>query len=208
MNMRRRQQEMTRRAILEAVGEEVAESGTLGFSVQAVANRAGVTHRTVYNHFPTREALQDAFAVHVEDVLRDKSQLTAAPDDDLTLARLVEMVPESFALFARFESEIRAYATLTLASRHPAKVATDRSLRFAKLLEDQARLPPDDARLVAAAIRMFMSSIGFHVLTEHLRLSTSEASAVTSWVTKTLLAAAQAGDLPKLEMNDDSGVDS
>ena len=52
----------TRTAILEAVAAEIAASGLTGFSIQGVADRAGVTHRTVYNHFPTREALNDARA--------------------------------------------------------------------------------------------------------------------------------------------------
>ena len=42
----------TRRAILDALAHVVVESKGFGFSVQEVADRAGVTHRTVYNHFP------------------------------------------------------------------------------------------------------------------------------------------------------------
>src|SRR5512134_1076600 len=61
----------TRRAILEAMVDVIMESDGIGFSVQAVADRAGVTHRTVYNHFPTREALNDAFAEHVEQALAE-----------------------------------------------------------------------------------------------------------------------------------------
>src|SRR6188474_1654380 len=69
MNLRERQMAETRRAILEAVAQEIAESGLTGFSIQGVADRAGVTHRTVYNHFPTRDALNDAFAEYVEQAL-------------------------------------------------------------------------------------------------------------------------------------------
>ena len=46
--------ERTRRAILEAMVDVIMEADGIGFSVQAVADRAGVTHRTIYNHFPTR----------------------------------------------------------------------------------------------------------------------------------------------------------
>ena len=59
----------TRRAILDALAAVIAETGGLGFSVQQVAERAGVTHRTVHNHFPTRDALNDALAEHVEDAM-------------------------------------------------------------------------------------------------------------------------------------------
>lgn len=59
----------TRRAILEAMVDVIMETDGIGFSVQAVADRAGVTHRTIYNHFPTREALCDAFSAYVDESL-------------------------------------------------------------------------------------------------------------------------------------------
>ncbi len=59
----------TRHAILEAMVDVIMEADGIGFSVQAVADRAGVTHRTIYNHFPTREALCDAFSDHVDELL-------------------------------------------------------------------------------------------------------------------------------------------
>lgn len=48
--------------------------------MQEVAKRAGVTHRTVYNHFPTREALSDALAAYVDERL---ASLGPAPDAQL-----------------------------------------------------------------------------------------------------------------------------
>jgi hypothetical protein len=38
----------TRRVILEAMVDVIMETDGIGFSVQAVADRAGVTHRTIY----------------------------------------------------------------------------------------------------------------------------------------------------------------
>src|SRR5918995_3132820 len=63
----------TRRAILEAMVDVIMDADGIGFSVQAVADRAGVTHRTIYNHFPTREALCDAFSDYVDEVLKASS---------------------------------------------------------------------------------------------------------------------------------------
>ena len=39
----------------------VLEDGVHAFSVATVAARAGISHRTVYRHFPTKEALLGAF---------------------------------------------------------------------------------------------------------------------------------------------------
>jgi AcrR family transcriptional regulator len=198
MNMRRRQQDSTREAILEALGQQIVASGPLGFSMQDVANRAGVTHRTVYNHFPTREALNDAFAVHVEEVIA-RGQAGRPPEEGALLGDLHGVVEDSYRLFTSHETHMRAYVMLMMASRAPAKVASDRTARFAKLVEAEAG-PRARGRghMIAAAIRMFISSTGFHVLTEHLRLSTAEATAVGTWAVRVLVAAVKSGDVPKV----------
>src|SRR6266702_4703733 len=49
--------EVTRKAIVEAAVDLLMERKSDGFSVQEVADRAGVTHRTVYRHFPPRQTL-------------------------------------------------------------------------------------------------------------------------------------------------------
>src|SRR4030095_12883026 len=63
----------TRRAILDAMVDVIMETDGIGFSVQAVADRAGVSHRTIYNHFPTRESLCDAFSDYVDELLEASS---------------------------------------------------------------------------------------------------------------------------------------
>src|SRR5512145_2612333 len=76
----------TRRAILEAMVDVIMETTDgIGFSVQAVADRAGVTHRTIYNHFPTREALCDDFSDYVDELLEASS---GAPEPTWSLASI------------------------------------------------------------------------------------------------------------------------
>src|SRR6266550_760079 len=50
----------TRQQLIEAVLELVMEDGADAVTVGAVAQRADVALRTVYNHFPSREALLEA----------------------------------------------------------------------------------------------------------------------------------------------------
>ena len=69
----------TRRAILEAMADVITETNGIGFSVQAVANRAGVTHRTIYNYFSTREALCEAFSEYVDELLASAGGLRSRP---------------------------------------------------------------------------------------------------------------------------------
>jgi AcrR family transcriptional regulator len=190
MNGKQKQRERTRNAILDALADVIAEAGGLEFSIQQVADRAGVTHRTVYNHFPTREALRDGLAERVEELLGATGR--RRPDAGTpSLESLAPMVAESYALFESCAPAVRASVILTLASRGPTQLAKRRTDAFRKILKQglpaNARVPADEA---TAAVRMFLSTIGWHVLTEHLGLSPTKAAATAEWAIRVLLDSA------------------
>lgn len=163
--------------------------GGLDFSVQQVADRAGVTHRTVYNHFPTREAMREALAVHVEERL---SRSHTPPDAaGITLDGLPQIAADSFAIFEANSSQIRAYVVLMLASRGFAGVMKKRSAELRKAIEAHPEFDaPISPHAVASAVRMFFSPTGWHLLTELYGLSPAEASATARWAAQSLLDAA------------------
>lgn len=207
MSLRTQHVDATRRAILQALGEQIAESGTMGFSIQDVAARAGVTHRTVYNHFPTREDLNNAFAVHVEEELLGGGD-AKNPDEDLGLDELPALFERLFPVFAAHEASLRAYAMLMVASRSPAKVASDRSRRFAALISERnGPMPEAQLPAIVAAIRMLASTTGWHLLTEHHGLSHVEAARTAAWATRVLLEAVARGDRPPMENPDETDHD-
>jgi AcrR family transcriptional regulator len=190
MNGKQKQRVRTRNAILDALADVIAEAGGLEFSIQQVADRAGVTHRTVYNHFPTREALRDGLAERVEELLGATGR--RRPDAGTpSLESLAPMVAESYALFESCAPAVRASVILTLASRGPTQLAKRRTDAFRKILKQglpaNARVPADEA---TAAVRMFLSTIGWHVLTEHLGLSPTKAAATAEWAIRVLLDSA------------------
>ena len=65
--VRREQLEQTRERIVDALVEQVWEERLTDFSVPKVAKRAGVSTRTVYRHFPTRDDLLDAVGARLID---------------------------------------------------------------------------------------------------------------------------------------------
>ena len=66
-----------------------------------------------------------------------------------------------------------------------------RSLMAEKLIaREQSGQVPLTPRQVTAVIRMFVSTMGWHLLTEQCGLSTNEAAAASAWATRTLLDAA------------------
>ena len=60
--LRAEQRDATRNRVLEAAVEELAGDGVDELTIPLVARRAGVSVRTVYAHFPTKDALFEAIA--------------------------------------------------------------------------------------------------------------------------------------------------
>jgi AcrR family transcriptional regulator len=59
-DLRKRQKEQTRQRILEAAMRRFADDGLTRAATADIARDAGVSHGTVFVHFPTLEALQQA----------------------------------------------------------------------------------------------------------------------------------------------------
>jgi len=60
--LRERLDQTTRDVIVDATIEQLVELGAFDFSYYALARRAGVSVRTIYRHFPTRQDLIDALS--------------------------------------------------------------------------------------------------------------------------------------------------
>jgi AcrR family transcriptional regulator len=178
--------ERTRHAILEAVADVIMATNGVGFSVQAVADRAGVTHRTVYNHFPTRHALCEAFADYVDESLASTGQPF---DGRLTRERLPELAASLYQLLELRERNVRAGVMLMLGTRRPTRSWQERTRVIESLIAAHPAAGAQPPRQVAAAVRLFASSIGWHLLTEQCGLSTAEAAATSAWATRVLLDA-------------------
>jgi len=167
----------------------IMETDGIGFSVQAVANRAGVTHRTIYNHFPTREALCEAFSDYVDELLGASAGLTEEPA--WSLASLPQLTEDLYRMLALRDRHARAYVMLMIGNRRPMSAWRKRSLMAEKLIaREMSGQTPLTPRQVTAVIRMLVSTLGWHLLTEQCGLSTDEAAAASAWATRTLLGAA------------------
>ena len=186
----------TRKAILEAVAVEIAESGLTEFSIQGVADRAGVTHRTVYNYFPTREALNDAFAEHVEALLA--GQKIANAEVGVGVGGLPKLAEHMHTSVGGAAVHLQAYVMITIATGKAARVFRDRSKKIEKRIDEEfGSLGPGVAKLVTSSIRMFLSSSGWFLLKKHHGLSAEEAGRVSEWAVRVLLDAVRKGDAPK-----------
>lgn len=94
MTRRRETTDGTRTRILDAARSIIGGKGDLeGFSMEAVAKKAGVARMTVYYQFHSREALLEALADHLAQRggMHRMRQVFMEPDPEKSLRRLVEV---------------------------------------------------------------------------------------------------------------------
>ncbi|MFK0160483.1 TetR family transcriptional regulator [Streptomyces sp. NPDC090499] len=104
----------TRERILDAAAEEFAVHGPDGATLQAVADRVGMTKGAVYGHFTSKQAVAAALEAYGALALSALRPDSTAPDPVDTLRRLVG------GLGARLQSDIRLRAALRLRASLPA----------------------------------------------------------------------------------------
>ncbi|MBO9489532.1 TetR/AcrR family transcriptional regulator [Endozoicomonas sp. G2_1] len=89
--------ERKRLAILNAAQDEFNEKGYAGVSMDAIAKRAEVSKRTVYNHFPSKEALFQAIVKQLCDSFSEAANVVYQPG--LTLEQqLMEIATKELEL--------------------------------------------------------------------------------------------------------------
>lgn len=121
--------ERTRRVVLEAAVEVIAESGMGRASIEAISDRSGVARSTIYRHWPDRmDLLMESIGAKLQDVAEVDTgnlkadlmlafgQLCAMLENDDTRRMVVSHIseasrdPEMAKLHARFTARRRQTA--------------------------------------------------------------------------------------------------
>lgn len=90
--MNRRPNLKKRQSIVDAALDEFQQSGFQGANMDAIADRAQVSKRTVYNHFPSKQALFEHIAREVWEQANEATEVAFDPqktirDQLLTIAK-------------------------------------------------------------------------------------------------------------------------
>jgi AcrR family transcriptional regulator len=181
--LRAEQLEQTRLRILEAVTEVVADEAVEELTVPLVAERARVSLRTVYRHFPTREALIDAWSDWVSETL--SIHLHSYPE---TPEELVEFAPGLYRSYDENEALVKA-----MLNSHAARSVRVRSRRRRQRSVEQAieqltpDLAPEERRRALAVIYLLISAPAWQAMRDQWGLDGAEAGQAAEWAVRVLV---------------------
>src|SRR3990170_3918695 len=188
--IRGRHARLTRQTILEALADLLAE-GELDFSVQDVADRAGVSHRTVYRHFETRETLLDALVDLLEQRLMEHIYPVRRAED------VAASIRHNFRLIEGFSPAVEALIALGIAGDTHSRYTRRRTkVLLGALSEVTAHLPPDAAAAVQWTIRHPASHPTWVRLRRDAGIEGERSGEAVAWAVETLLETLRSGRGP------------
>jgi len=188
-----RHTDATRRVILEAAVDLYLERQSDGFSVQEVADRAGLTHRTVYRYFPTRQELVGVTAARLAPALVDQRFTEVS-----TVEEWIDALGPHFAhTEANFKLVRRVVATLFNSEdlRFFGQDLRGRDThRWQVLRQHFPDLTERDARQTFATLRHLTSSTSYVMYRLRFGLSPAEATEAIQTAARQIAAEASRRD--------------
>jgi len=148
--------DLTERLILDAALHTLERGSVEGLTVGAVAKQAGISERTVFRYFASREVFLDAVAQE----LARRMNLPPPPSS------LAELQAYPRALYEGFEannSVLKVAVRSELFQRLVATSAKERWVAVRRIIDDYAPRAPERARKIAAAnIRFYLGASTWH----------------------------------------------
>jgi AcrR family transcriptional regulator len=167
--------------ILDALVEQLADTGAFDFSMFELARRANVSARTIYRHFPSREALFDALAARIKDEI-------GFQEYPRTLAGTSELARRLFPSFDAHAPLVVAFLATRQAheSRPPARperrAAVQRAVAHAAPGASAASI-----RYCAAVIACLVTPEAWACMRRELRMDGREGGAAIAWAIDALV---------------------
>jgi AcrR family transcriptional regulator len=191
--LRDQQAEFTRQILMEAAKRVIESHSVDEFTVQKVAEEAGISHRTVYRYFPSRQELLDAFTDWMEDTVAPIDHSFAEKTDDVAV-----MVEHAFARFDRYAPYFRA--GILLANRgepiQPHRQKERDVLVRAALSDMLDGLEPEQAEEAYAVIRHLLGAHTWQVLHDRFELRDGRSGRAVAWALEILVDALREGRVP------------
>ncbi|NND75399.1 MAG: TetR/AcrR family transcriptional regulator [Ilumatobacter sp.] len=192
--LRDRQKRVARELILQAAADEIAERGLEDLSLRTIADRAGVSKRTLYNYFDSREALFTAICDWSDQLTLELGGYLAPAGLD-TLPERIQAVWRTWgAQGTVFEAVVR------ISAASGVHTAADRRARRRALAAAVGAARPDltgeqhDA--VGVLLHAITSAPVFQRLTIEDGVESGAAADLVSWTVEVIRDAIENGSDP------------
>lgn len=192
--LRERQVAQTQEFILDAVTTLLADRRSDELTTREIAATAGVSERTVYRHFPDRDALLEGLSRRLPEVDRLAPTFRVDSLDDLPpTGRFLMEVLEAHHVPALAEAILNA---------DPRRFASDTRGHSHDMRELLAReLPQLEARdhvRIAAVLRCLLSSQAWLRMREEYGVPGTESGRVVEWVIELIIRELRSGSRPEV----------
>jgi AcrR family transcriptional regulator len=176
-DLRTQQLSDTRMRISRAVVEVIARDGLSALSFPAVADQAGVSLRTVYRHFPNKDALVAGATHHGSEEV-----MALFPMAERTLAMVPELLP---ALWRQLLSDRELLEIQSITPKgqelRTARLRERRDDCIEVIRREGIELPEEDMEAVGGLLAVLFSSSVLLDLVDRLGLDLEDAAAVTAF---------------------------
>jgi AcrR family transcriptional regulator len=181
VSLREQHAEATRERILAAVAELLERGEADELTVQGVAAASGISLRTVYRYYPTRERLLEAAGrwIGVELLRHDYPQ---------TLNEVAELIRVGCRDFDERPGLVRAMALSDLGKSARASRRRERLEAISRALRAEVGdLPEEELRRVEAVLAYLHNMLAYTSLREESGLSGEEVGEALGWAIRTLI---------------------
>ncbi len=184
-SLRKQQKTLTRDLIMEALVGLISDEGMGDFSVQSVADRAGVSHRTVYRHYPSREALLNALAEWLDERMLERGGVMQIDDE----SEFPEAIRRNFRLFEEMREMVDAYVVLCTATGARVEARTRRTREIQRLIRRTVagHLSSKHAKAASSLIRLISGSTAWHQMRTEYSIDAASTSDAIAWAAGVLI---------------------
>jgi AcrR family transcriptional regulator len=182
-SLRDRHNDATKELILDALVAQLSDTGPFEFSYFEVARRAGVSVRTVYRHFPTRESLFEAIGRRINE----RVGMPTYPD---TADGVVALPRSLFPAFDRVPQLIRAQMKAGFGSEVRAHARRERLAMMQQAVKQIAgELSPERRTAAGGLLSCLLSADVWARLADECGLDGAQSGEIVSWAIDTLMRA-------------------
>jgi AcrR family transcriptional regulator len=180
VSLREQHAEATRERILAAVAQLLERGEAEELTMPGVAEASGISLRTVYRYYPTREQLLEAAGRWIGD------ELLQHPYPQ-TLDDVAELFRVGCRDFDEHPGLVRALALSQLGQSVRGYRRRERLQAISRALRSELDLPEDELRRAEAVLAYLHNMLAYTTLREESGLSGDEIGAALGWAIETLV---------------------